>query len=87
MRAKTFLITLRQVVNGMNYIFRPTFNVADSSMDLEASADLDDKTNLLVKLSQVRDWGGSNFNDRRVNMDRMPSNAHTPLLFCVPAGQ
>jgi len=45
----------RQVVNGMNYIFRPTFNVADSSMDLEASADLDDKTNLLVKLSQGSD--------------------------------
>ena len=37
----------------MDYIFRPTFNTADSKLDLEASGDIDDKTNLMVKLTQV----------------------------------
>ena len=47
--------TYCQVMNGLKYVFRPTFNVADSSMDLEASADINDKTNVFVKFSQVRD--------------------------------
>jgi len=44
-----------QVMNGLKYVFRPTFNVADSSMDLEASADINDKTNVFVKFSQGSD--------------------------------
>ena len=48
--------THEQVLNGVNYIFRPTFDekAKCKSMDLEASNDLGDKTNLVIKLSQVR---------------------------------
>lgn len=47
--------TKKQVINGLNSMFKPTFYVDDKNVDLEASADLDADTNLLVKLSQ----GGS----------------------------
>jgi hypothetical protein len=47
--------TRKQLVNGLNSMFKPTFHIEDKNVDLEASADLDADTNLLVKLSQ----GGS----------------------------
>lgn len=40
---------------GLSSMFKPKFTVADKSVELEASADLDSDTNLLVKLSE----GGS----------------------------
>lgn len=44
--------TRKQLVNGLNSVFKPTFHVEDKRVSLEASADLDADTNLLVKLSQ-----------------------------------
>ena len=43
------IATHRQNSNGKTFLFRPTFNVADSSMELELSAE-DDDTNFLVKV-------------------------------------
>ena len=37
---------------GLSSMFKPKFTVADKSVELEASADLDSDTNLLVKLSE-----------------------------------
>lgn len=47
--------TKKQVIGGLASMFKPTFHVEEKNVDLEASADLDADTSLLVKLSQ----GGS----------------------------
>lgn len=47
---------------GLSSSFKPKFTVADKSIELEASADLDSDTNLLVKLSD-----GGNVADVEVN--------------------
>jgi hypothetical protein len=48
--------------NGLASMFKPKFTVADKSMQLEASADIDSDTNLLVKLAD-----GGNVADVEVN--------------------
>lgn len=48
--------TRKSVNNGLEFMFKPTFHVDSKDMDLETSADLNDKTNVNVKLSH----GGKN---------------------------
>jgi len=61
-------LTRKQVVNGLNFVFRPKYSVADKNLELETSADLDENTNLLVKVNQ-RD-GSADFEvNRRVDDD------------------
>lgn len=47
--------TRKSTSGGLTSMFKPKYTVADKSVELEASADLDSDTNLLVKLSE----GGS----------------------------
>jgi hypothetical protein len=54
--------TRKSTSGGLSSMFKPKFTVADKSVDIEASADLDKDTNLLVKLSE-----GGNVADLEVN--------------------
>jgi len=44
--------TRKSTSGGLSSMFKPKYTVADKSVELEASADLDADTNLLVKLSE-----------------------------------
>lgn len=60
-------VTRKQAVNGLNFLFRPKYNVADKNLEIETSADLDENTNLLVKVSQQ---GNADFEvDHRLDSD------------------
>ena len=60
-------VTRKQASNGLNFLFRPKYNVADKNLEIETSADLDENTNLFVKVSQQ---GSADFEvDHRLDSD------------------